>query len=254
MLSMHLKTNLHLHTAEDPEDRIPYTAYKAIDYAAVRDFNVLALTLHDRVGATSELHAYAQARGILLISGIEKTIEGAHVLILNAAKSAEQIKTLSDLAAYRAAHPECFVIAPHPYYYGNISLKEKLDEHHALFDAIEQSWFYKGVLNRNLPAQQAAQQYSLPFIATSDTHVLRRLDYSYAVIEAAQKTPEAIFSAIKGGSFVNISAPAPLRDVLGQAVAAITRPGQLSWLAIIADFFRLSGKAKKAQKLSPDSQ
>ena len=230
LISMQLKANLHLHTSEDPEDGkfISYSAREAIDRAASLGFEVLALTLHNKCGYTDELGEYARQKNILLIPGIEKTIEGRHVLILNADKGAEQVQTFSALADYRAAKSDILVIAPHPYYYGNISVKEKLEQYHELFDVLEQSWFYKGLFDRNADARLMAERYSLPLIATSDLHVLSRIENSYAVIESPEKTVSAVLRSIRSGAFVNHSRPANWKDILSQVWLTIKYPGTLS--------------------------
>jgi predicted metal-dependent phosphoesterase TrpH len=227
---MQLKTNLHLHSQEDPADGsfIGYNAIEAIDRAAQLGFEVLAFTLHNSFFYSDELAGYALSKNILLIPGIEKTIEGRHVLILNADVRAEGIQTLTALAAYRQAKKDILVIAPHPYYYGNISVKEKLDASPQLFDALEQSWFYREPFNRNIRAQDAAVRLNKPLIATSDLHVLSRMDNSYAVIEAAEKTVAGVFAAIKSGAFTNHSIPASWRSMIAQVWLTLAHPGELS--------------------------
>ena len=204
---MRLKTNLHLHTQEDPSDAIAYSAKEAIDRASELGFQVLALTLHDKFGYTTELGAYAASQDIILIPGIEKTIERRHTIIINAVPEAEAIQTFIDLAAYKKLHPECFVLAPHPFFYGNFSLKEKLHQHADLFDAVEYSWFYSKQFNRNKRGRAVARERGLPFIATSDTHMLKYLNQSYAIIEAKEKSISAILSALRTNEFENVSAP-----------------------------------------------
>ena len=211
---MQLKVNLHTHTSEDPlhGSEIKYGAREAIDEAVRLGFGALALTLHDKCGTTPELIEYARAKGVLLIPGIEKTIERRHVLILSPDPSAERVETFADLTKYRASHPESFIIAPHPYFYGWFSLKEKFDRHHELFDAVEQSWFYTPLLNRNRRGERASKQYQLPFIATSDIHMLKYLNNSYALVEADEKSVPAIFSGLRARRFKNVSKPALFLD------------------------------------------
>ena len=207
---MQLKANLHLHSSEDPLDGhgISYSFVEAIDRAATLGFKVLAITHHERCNYTAELGAYGKTKGILLIPGIEQTIEGRHVLMLNVEKSAEQVKTFNDLRQYRRWHPECFVVAPHPYFYGNFSLHKQLDRHSDLFDAIELSWFYSRRCNRNLQGAAAAQRYHKPFIATSDTHLINFLNQGFTTVEASDQTIPAFFAALRTGAHTNTTAPA----------------------------------------------
>ena len=75
-----IRVELHAHTDDDPEDRIPYSAEELIAAAAARGYGGLAITLHDAPFDPSPLYAFARAHGVRLLPGIERTIEGAHVL------------------------------------------------------------------------------------------------------------------------------------------------------------------------------
>jgi len=227
---MLLKTNLHFHTNDDPVERafIKYNSFEAVDEAAAKGFEVLAFTLHNLFHFPAELVEYAKGKNILLIPGIEKTIEGRHVLILNADKSSEQIETFADLTHYRAVKKDIFVIAPHPFFYGNISLKEKLAEHFQLFDAIEHSWFYTRFFNRNKQGEKLAKQYGLPFVALSDTHKFCLLENSYAVIDAKEKTTEAVFEAIRARAFENKTKPASFYEIFSVLWTILFNAGELS--------------------------
>lgn len=202
---MRLKTNLHFHCKEDPNDTIDYTFCEGIDRAAALGFHVIALTLHDYFGYTDERAAYARERGILLIPGIEKTVEGRHVVLLGCDKAAENIKNFDDLRVYKKKIP-CVVLAPHPYFF-LFSLKEKLEKNIGLFDAIEWSWYYSRRIDRNIRAWECARSHGLPYIATSDTHTLKFLDQSYATLFAKEKTIISVFEAIRAAKFENYSRP-----------------------------------------------
>ena len=208
---MRLKTNLHFHTGDDPFDSVPYSTREGIDRAAALGFQVLALTCHRKAAWTPEYAAYAAEIGILLVPGIELEISesaeesGRHLILLNGAADAESLRTFSDLAAYRAAHPECFVLAAHPFFYGNFSLQWRLERHIHLFDAIEHSWFYSRVFNRNKKAERVAATAGLPMIATSDAHTFRNLNTDYAIVDAREKTLPALFQAIRKHHITNVT-------------------------------------------------
>src|SRR5687767_11415120 len=131
-----LKVDLHTHTADDPIDRIPYTSHQLIDRAAALGYDALAITLHERQLDIRPSAAYAAARGVVLIPGIERTIEGCHVLLLNFERGAEEVRTFEDLRRLRASDSG-LVVAPHPYFPGAHSLFGKLRKHASLFDAVE---------------------------------------------------------------------------------------------------------------------
>ena len=47
-----LKVDLHIHTSDDPVDRIPHTTTDLIDRAAQLGYDAVAITLHD-INSTS---------------------------------------------------------------------------------------------------------------------------------------------------------------------------------------------------------
>ena len=220
---MAMKTNLHFHTADDPQDFVPYTTEEGIDHAASLSFDALAITCHQKAAWTPAYAAYAAARGILLVPGIELNIRtrdlrirgrgrhdarrGRHLIILNCSKDAEYVRTFSDLADYRSAHPECLTLAPHPFSYGNFSLKKFLEQHIDLVDVIEHTWFYSPRFDRNKKAASVATRYRLPMIVTSDTHRLHNMETDYALIETEDKTIKALFDGIRGHRVINITRP-----------------------------------------------
>lgn len=204
---MKLKSNLHFHTSDDPEDDIPYSPYEAISTAAKKGFDVISFTCHNLVAWNQKYKKFAEEKGILLIPGIEKTIEGKHVAIVNADHDAERIETFSDLKKYKDRKKDILIIAPHPFFPSFDSLQKKFFEHASLFDAIEYSWFASKHIDFNKKAERAARERGLPYLATSDTHNLSFLDVSYAIIESEKKDTESVIDAVRRGSFANVSRP-----------------------------------------------
>src|SRR3989442_7339577 len=134
-----LKADLHVHTRE-AEPSIAYGAHDAIDRAAREGFRVLGITNHDTVTYDDELVAYARGRGVLLIPGIEATVEGRHVLVYNADVAADKLRTFADLRRYRT--PEWLVAAPHPLFPAPYCLRERLLQENDLFDPTSVSDLY----------------------------------------------------------------------------------------------------------------
>ncbi len=213
---MSFKVNLHFHTADDPRDTVAYSFEEAIERAARLGFHALALSCHERVISKEHYVTHAAARGILLIPGVERDIEGRHVVILNVDRSIEQVATFTELARYKSLHPDIFILAPHPYFPGDSSLMELFKPHIALFDAVELSWFYAKHFNPfNRRAERVAKTHHLPVISTSDTHDLRWLDTNYALVDAEEKTSASLFRALREGRFRNVSLPRSfMREIL----------------------------------------
>jgi hypothetical protein len=207
---MILKTNLHLHTNDDPKDNIDYSAYEAVDYARKLNFDVLAITCHQKVVDKKEYSDYAAKKNILLISGIEAKIEKKDLIILNCKKDAENVKTFKELKKYKNKNPQIFIMAPHPYVWAPRSLKSKLEEYIDLCDAIELTVFSNKIFNFNKRAKQVAKKYKKPTIASSDTHFLPDINRGYGIVEIEptdKKTPTLVFEAIKKGRIQNYNSP-----------------------------------------------
>jgi len=211
---MLLKANLHFHTKDDPQDKIEYSFYEAIDLAAKYNYKVIALTLHKKFGYTDEYSQYAHKKGILLIPGIELTIMKKHVLVLNCKKDIESVITFESLAAYKERHPDIFIIAPHPYHLQSFCLGKRLLQHIDLFDAIEHSWFFSDYFNPNLKAGSVAKTNGLPFIATSDTHFLEYADAGYCKIECQESSISSILESLRVGKFQNYINPRKTPDLI----------------------------------------
>src|SRR6185295_9810197 len=98
-----LKVDLHIHTSDDPVDRIPHTTTDLIDRAAELGYDAVAVTLHERQLDLGPFESYAAERGIVLIRGVERTVEGKHVLLLNFDRGADELETFGDLARLKAS-------------------------------------------------------------------------------------------------------------------------------------------------------
>lgn len=192
-----LKVELHAHTADDPLDRITHTATELIDRAAALGYGALAITLHQRQDDGVELRQYAADRGIVLIPGVERTIEGCHVLLLNFPAPAIAIDTFEQLARLRETH-RGLVVAPHAFFPASTCLRRRLTEHERLFDAVEYNAMYTRALNFNRAAVRFAARTGKPVVGNCDVHVLRQLGTTCTLVDA-EPHPDAICEAIKNG-------------------------------------------------------
>lgn len=192
-----LKIDLHTHTADDPVDHIPHSARQLIDRAADLGYNVLAITLHERLLDPAALAAYAADRGILLIPGIERTIEGRHVLLLNFSRAAEDVSSFSDLARLKAKE-HGLVIAPHPFFPTASCLGRLMDRHAALFDAVERNAMFTRALDFNLRAERWAAVHGKPVVGNGDVHRLYQLGTCYSLVDAPPDA-DSICEAIRNG-------------------------------------------------------
>lgn len=206
---MRLKCDLHLHTKEDPRHQLSYTAKELIDAAAGHGYDVLSITNHNIVTYNSDLAAYAEERGILLIPGVEATVMGKHVLIYGVDKMDEKWDSLTFFDLKRLKAAGAFIVAPHPFYPNYNCLGNLVERFSTLFDAVEYSHLYTRKVNFNLKAQEFAKKHQIPILGLSDTHSLKQLNYTYTLLDA-DKDMNSIFQSIKEDKVTIVTRPAKL--------------------------------------------
>jgi predicted metal-dependent phosphoesterase TrpH len=228
-----VKVDFHTHTADDPVDRIPYSTCQLIDRAATLGFGALAVTLHDRQLDTRHLAPYAADRGIVLIPGIERTIEGKHVLLLNFSPASEDVRTFDDLARLRAREGG-LVIAPHPFFPTSTCLGDLLERHAPLFDAVERNAMFTRAIDFNARGARWAAALGKPMVGNGDVHRLWQLGTCYSQVDAP-RDPTAICEAVRAGRVEVVAEPlshvmaaVTLADLIRAQVAhAVARPATL---------------------------
>jgi predicted metal-dependent phosphoesterase TrpH len=192
-----LKVELHAHSADDPLDAIPHTTAQLIERAAALGYDALAVTLHDRQLNLAPYASLASDCGITLIPGIERTIEGKHVLLLNFRRGAEDVNSFADLAALKRREAG-LVIAPHPFFPGGTCLGGLLERHAHLFDAVEYNAMFTASLNFNRTAENWARAHGKPLTGNGDIHRLGQLGTTYSLVDA-EPHADAICGAIREG-------------------------------------------------------
>ena len=200
-----LKVDLHTHTADDPADLMPYQTHELIDRAAELGFDCLAITLHDRQLDIERFRAYAAVRRVVLIAGIERTIEGRHVLLLNYTRAAESIGSFEALASLRRRE-RGLVVAPHPFFPALSALRGALTRHAHLFDAVEWNGMFTRTMNFNAPAERWARRHGKPMVGNGDVHRLEQLGKTYSLVDA-EPNPAAICEAIAAGRVRVVATP-----------------------------------------------
>ncbi|MFH0926459.1 MAG: PHP-associated domain-containing protein [bacterium] len=204
-----IKADLHIHTKDDRYDTHITQSANDIIRKGVKcnpRFDCLAFTNHDTLTLNEGILRCAQDNKTIIIPGLEKFIEGRHILLyvisdLKKKKSLLKIKTFKDLASFKKDGLVDLVIAAHPFYLIKENLSSKLIKHIDLFDAIEYSWFYsRKFLSRcNQKAMDIAKKYNKPLISTSDAHFFCRFGKNYSIIQAKERTTRGVIEAIKEG-------------------------------------------------------
>jgi predicted metal-dependent phosphoesterase TrpH len=218
-----LKVDLHLHTADDPEDVIAHDGQTLVERAHDLGLDALAITLHDRQFCDPRLSDYAADLGITLIPGIERTIEGRHVLLINFPAAAENVKSFAEIERLKA-RSNGIVIAPHPFFPNATCLRGRMHAHAGLFDAVEWSYFWTGGVNFNAAAARWAEEHGKPLVGNSDLHDIRQLGRTCSLV-FAERSADAIVEAIRKGRVSLQTTPVPKLE-LAQVVSGMFRRGR----------------------------
>ncbi len=224
MIDLHpvLKTDLHIHTSEDPVDVIAHDAYGLMDRAVALGFDAIAITLHDQQLADPRLFDYARDHGLTLLPGVERTIEGRHVLLINFPQGVDQVRTFADLARLKA-RANGLVVGAHPFFPATSCLRSMLTAHADLFDAVEWSYFWTHGANFNARASAWADAHGKPVVGNSDLHDLRQLGRTCSYVYA-DRNADAICSAIRRGLVTLQTSPVPPYE-LAQVLTGMLRRG-----------------------------
>ena len=194
---MTVKVELHAHTNADPADRIPHSAEELIVHAARHGYGALAITLHNRWSDPEQFRALAERHEIVLLRGIERTIEGRHVLLIDMPRDAERVRTFDDVRALKAAHGG-LVVAPHAFYPISSALGRRLDGLVDVVDAVEINAMYVRGVDFNAGARRWARDHERPLVGNTDLHRLQQMGTTWSEVDA-ELSPAAICEAIRQG-------------------------------------------------------
>lgn len=215
------KFDLHNHVNGDPQDNIVHSAEDLIQKAAEEDYSAIALTPHLHQLSWDSAQEKAQDLGILLIEGVEITLQGRHILVLGMdPKDTEDIQNPAELHELKAKYQgEALIIAPHPYYIIANSLNHKFWEWSSLFDAVE-------ITRLNCPLTQyfnaraalEAAKHGLPVVANSDSHALEDFGSCHSLSKERKEHPptckEELFEEILAFKTIPICPVLPTRVLL----------------------------------------
>src|ERR1700730_12662983 len=212
-----IKLDLHIHTLDDPKDKLDYSAHELLARARRLGFSVLCITLHDAVFDRPELFAAAQRLGMLLIPAAEMRIQGADIILLNVNRQdVEGLRSFDDVRRLRTRRGESlFTIAPHPFYLLGGSIGKRLIGEIDCFDAIELCHFHKGFFNPNRRAIKVAEKFGKPLVATSDAHQLNAFGRHYTSMpRPSQLTAEAVLAQLSAGPLRITSPAATFQEII----------------------------------------
>jgi predicted metal-dependent phosphoesterase TrpH len=192
-----LKVELHAHTDGDPADRITHTIRELLEHAASLRYDALAVTLHDRYFDPAPHAADAARCGVLLLSGIERTIQGKHILLINFPEDVCRVGSFDDIRALKT-RTNGLVVAPHPFYPVGSALRGQLDALASLIDAVEVNAMFTRTIDFNRAALAWARANRKPVVGNTDLHLLEQMGTTYSLVDA-EPDPDAVCEAIRDG-------------------------------------------------------
>lgn len=204
-----LKVELHAHTALDPVDYVSHSTEALIDRASALGYDALALTLHNRYTDPLEHAAHAQARRIVLIAGIEKTIQRRHLLLLNFPAACAAVASFDEVRMLKRRHPQGLVIVPHAFFPTPSAVGADADACADFIDAVEVHAMFTPWVDFNRRAIAWARAHGKPVVGNTDLHLLEQLGTTYTLVDAAP-TPDAICAAVRAGRVEVRARPLPL--------------------------------------------
>ena len=209
-----LRGDFHHHINADPVDGsfVRHSAGELIDHAVAVGINVLSITCHTVVPYDDDVVRYAADRGVLLLRGMEATVGGHHVLLLNFPEFPPGVCTMADVIAAKTA--DSLVIAPHPFYPHSIAGGDTLTAHRGVFDAVEFSGMYTALTTMfNRRAAAYARTVGLPVVGNTDTHFLWQMGHTYTLIDAPLERA-AVLEAIRQGRVQLVTQPLRWTDLV----------------------------------------
>ena len=213
-----LRCDLHVHSNASADGHCPVE--KILQEAVSRGLDAVAVTDHDTtVGAVKALALEAD---ILVIPGIEVSTKDGHIVVLGTTKEYAPGKSASETIA--EAHADgCVTTVPHPFHYFRhaVGLRNRKALKEA--DALEayNSRYYVGTSNRK--AARIAKRYGKPITAGSDAHDCEYVGFGENIIDAEEKTVEAVLAALKAGKVTARCTKTPVSTYLRQSKNNVKR-------------------------------
>ena len=213
MPRLRLRGDMHMHTTvsdgkASPEEVVVTAVEKGLDFIAVTD--------HDSFEGAVRAARAAREMGLdlVVIYGNEVRTSHGDVLVYCPGKVLERVpRDPLELADY-AREEGCLAVPAHPFDKRRKGVGELV--YQGRWAAIEVFNAYSDPFS-NRRAERAARELGLPGLANSDAHVPEAIGSAYNIVEAVDRSDEAILEAILGGKV----SPVPGRPGAGVYAATL---------------------------------
>lgn len=216
-----LSVELHTHSDRSYDGRDPIDML--LSQAEAVGLDAVAVTDHDRIGASLEASEMAPEYGLIGIPGAEITSAAGHVLglgieecVSSGLSFTETIERIHDRGG--------LAVVPHPFQGSRHGVAPNVShEQLARADAIEvyNSRLLTGRSNRK--AERFASYRELPMTAGSDAHIAEMVGQAITHVGSEERTVDGILQAIADGETTVVGERTPWRISLRQAGGAVKR-------------------------------
>ena len=216
-----LTVELHTHSALSYDGRDPVEML--LEQAEAVGLDAIAVTDHDEFAASREAADMASEFGLVGLPGMEVTSEAGHVLAIGID---EQVPSeLPFVETIDAIHDRGGIaIVPHPFQKSRSGVGPNVStEDLQRADAIEvyNSRLLTGRSNRQ--AETFAERFDLPMTAGSDAHIAEMVGQAVTLVDADERSVEAILDAIRDGKTTVEGKRTPWRISFRQAAGGAKR-------------------------------
>jgi predicted metal-dependent phosphoesterase TrpH len=212
---------LHAHSAASHDGRD--SVEQLLEVASERGLDALAVTDHDEIDASQRAADLASDYGLVGIVGMEISSAAGHVLALGIETAIDPGLSFGETLG-QIADQGGIAVVPHPFQEMRSGVIRTISRDElAAADAIEvyNSRLVTGYSNRQ--AHRFARQRGLPMTAGSDAHVCDMVGRAVTMVDAEERTSEAICAAIAEGRTTLRTQRTPFHISLRQAVGNTRR-------------------------------
>ena len=198
-----IKVDFHHHINTDPLDShyVKYPIQDLICSAKASGLDAIAITCHESVPYDFKFaFDYAKSRDLLLLHGMEATVDGKHLLLINFDEYPKGVCSLSDVRYAKESSRKPLVISPHPFYPVGIAGADLLIDGADIIDAVEFSGLYTSMTPIfNKRALNFAKSASIPVVGNTDTHFLWQLGRTYTELPISSLSTDNILDSVASG-------------------------------------------------------
>ncbi len=216
-----LAVELHSHSAGSYDGRD--SVERMLEHASANGLDAIAITDHDVIDESLRATEIADEYGLVAIPGLEVTSRAGHVLALGVDELVPAGQSFADTV--EAIHDQGgTAIVPHPYQdLRRGVLANATEDELTIADGIEvfNSRYFTGRTNRQ--ARDLALERGLPMTAGSDAHIAEMVGRGTTLVDAEDRTVDAILAAIREGRTEIDGTRTPLRISLRQIGATAKR-------------------------------